>query len=143
MTSSGLGAVFFGDYRFYTNTGFQPQEMTQLTNPGPGNNNYNSFDITRTYLNFFFFPTKDWTLRITPNMYKTIGSSNVKIGQTTGFGSNLDGNLGVRMKYANLAYSGLWDACSDAQGRDGFVGRDLQPAGRLGRAALRIPLSST
>jgi hypothetical protein len=53
-----LGAVFYGDYRFYTNTGFQPQEMTQLTNPGPGNNNYNSFDITRTYLNFFFFPTK-------------------------------------------------------------------------------------
>jgi hypothetical protein len=104
-----LGAVFYGDYRFYTNTGFQPQEMTQLTNPGPGNNNYNSFDITRTYLNFFFFPTKDWTLRITPNMYKTIGSSNIKVGQTTGFGSNLDGNLGVRIKYASLAYSGLWD----------------------------------
>ena len=104
-----LGAVFYGDYRFYTNTGFQPQEMTQLTNPGPGNNNYNSFDITRTYLNFFFFPTKDWTLRITPNMYKTIGSSNDKVGQTTGFGSNLDGDLGVRIKYASLAYSGLWD----------------------------------
>jgi hypothetical protein len=104
-----LGAVFYGDYRFYTNTGFQPQELTQLTNPGPGNNNYNSFDITRTYLNFFFFPTKDWTLRITPNMYKTIGSSNIKVGQTTGFGSNLDGNLGVRIKYASLAYNGLWD----------------------------------
>ena len=78
MTSSGWVRLFYGDYRFYTNTGFQPQEMTQLTNPGPGNNNYNSFDITRTYLNFFFFPTKDWTLRITPNMYKTIGSSNDK-----------------------------------------------------------------
>jgi hypothetical protein len=104
-----LGTVFYGDYRFYTNTGFQPQEMTQLTNPGPGNNKYNSFDITRTYLNFFFFPTKDWTLRLTPNMYKTIGSSNIKVGQTTGFGSNLDGDLGVRMKYAVLSYNGLWD----------------------------------
>ena len=104
-----LGAVFYGDYRFYTNTGFQPQELTQLTNLGPGNNNYNSFDITRTYLNFFFFPTKDWTLRITPNMYKTIGSSNDKVGQTTGFGSNEDGDFGVRIKYASLAYSGLWD----------------------------------
>jgi hypothetical protein len=83
--------------------------MTQLTNPGPWNNNYNSFDITRTYLNFYFFPTKDWTIRLTPNMYKTIGSSNDKIGQNTGFGSNLDGNMGVRMKYANLQYSGLWD----------------------------------
>jgi hypothetical protein len=45
-----VGALFYGNYRFYTNAGFQPQELTQLTNPGPGNNNYNSFDITRTYL---------------------------------------------------------------------------------------------
>lgn len=104
-----IGTLIYGDYRFYTHTGFQPQEMTQITNPGPWNNNYNSFDITRTYLNFFFFPTKDWTVRVTPNIYKTIGSSNVKIGQNTGFGSNLDGNLGVRMKYAMLQYSSLWD----------------------------------
>jgi len=104
-----VGALFFGDYRFYTHTGFQPQELTQLTNPGPGNNSYNSFDVTRTYLNFYFFPTKDWTLRLTPNMYKTIGSSNDKVGQNTGFGSNLDGDLGVRMKYAYIEYANLWN----------------------------------
>jgi hypothetical protein len=105
-----LGTVIFGDYRFYTNTGFQPQEQENLTNPGPGNNKYNSFDITRAYLNFFFFPTKDWTARVTPDVYKTIGSSNDKIGQTTGFGSNLDGNSGLRLKFASLTYSALWDA---------------------------------
>jgi cell division protein FtsB len=104
-----LGTLVYGDYRFYTHTGFQPQELTQINNPGPWNNNYNSFDITRTYLNFYFFPTKDWTIRLTPNMYKTIGSSNDKIGQNTGFGSNLDGNLALRMKYANLQYTALWD----------------------------------
>ncbi len=122
-----LGAVLYGDYRFYTNTGFQPQEMTQLTNPGPGNNKYNSFDITRTYLNFFFFPTKDWTLRLTPNMYKTIGSSNIKVGQTTGFGSNLDGNLGVRMKYATLAYSGLWQNVPMLKGGTVSMGETPNP----------------
>ena len=122
-----LGAVFYGDYRFYTNTGFQPQEMTQLTNPGPGNNKYNSFDITRTYLNFFFFPTKDWTLRITPNMYKTIGSSNIKVGQTTGFGSNLDGNLGVRIKYASLSYNGLWDQVPMLKGGTVSIGEVPNP----------------
>ena len=122
-----LGALLYGDYRFYTNTGFQPQEMTQLTNPGPGNNKYNSFDITRTYLNFFFFPTKDWTLRLTPNMYKTIGSSNVKIGQTTGFGSNLDGNLGVRMKYASLTYNGLWDQVPMLKGGTVSLGAVANP----------------
>src|SRR5579863_3895046 len=104
-----VGTLVYADYRFYTHTGFQPQELTQLNNPGPYNNNYNSFDITRTYLNFFFFPTKDWTLRLTPNLYKTVGSSNDKIGQTTGFGSNLDGNLGVRMKYAYIQYANLWN----------------------------------
>ncbi len=122
-----IGTLFYGDYRFYTNTGFQPQELTQLTNPGPGNNKYNSFDITRTYLNFFFFPTKEWTLRITPNMYKTIGSSNVKVGQTTGFGSNLDGNLGVRIKYANLTYNGLWNAVPMLKGGTVSVGEISNP----------------
>jgi len=104
-----VGTLIYGDYRFYTHTGFQPQELTQITNPGPWNGNYSSFDITRAYLNFYFFPTKDWTIRITPNIYKTIGSSNIKIGQNTAFGSNLDGNLGVRMKYAVLQFSRLWD----------------------------------
>lgn len=104
-----VGTLVYGDYRFYTHTGFQPQELTQITNPGPWNNNYNSFDITRAYLNFFFFPTKDWSMRLTPNIYKTIGASNIKVGQDTGFGSNLDGNLGLRLKYATLQYSGLWD----------------------------------
>jgi hypothetical protein len=111
-----LGTTVYGDYRFYTNTGFQPQEQDNLTNPGPGNNKYNSFDITRAYLNFFFFPTKDWTMRVTPDIYKTVGSSNDKIGQTTGFGSNLDGNMALRLKFADLAYNGLWDAVPALKG---------------------------
>ncbi|HJU12599.1 MAG TPA: hypothetical protein VJ728_17065 [Candidatus Binataceae bacterium] len=113
-----VGTLFYGDYRFYSLTGFQPQELTQINNPGPGNNNYNSFDITRTYLNFYFFPTKDWTLRLTPNIYRTIGCQTSgapcsdNVGNATSgsnsFGSNLDGNLGVRMKYAYLQYANLW-----------------------------------
>ncbi len=116
-----VGTVLYADYRFYTHTSFQPQEMTQLTNPGPWNNNYNSFDVTRTYLNFYFFPTKDWTVRVTPNIYKTIGASNVKVGQNTAFGSNLDGNLGVRMKYAMLQYNSLWDKLDVSQLKGGTL----------------------
>jgi hypothetical protein len=103
-----LGTLVYGDYRFYSHTGFQPQELTQLTNPGPGNNAWNSVDVTRAYINLFFTPTKDWTMRITPNIYKTIGSSNDKVGQVTSFGSNLDGNLAYRLKYALLQYNALW-----------------------------------
>ncbi len=115
-----IGTLFYGDYRYYTHTGWQPQELTQITNLGQGNNNYNSFDITRTYLNVFFSPTDDWTLRLTPNMYKTISAStNVKEGQSTGFASNLDGDLGVRMKYAFLQYNGLWDKLAVPALKDG------------------------
>jgi hypothetical protein len=111
-----LGAVIFGDYRFYTHTGFQPQEQENLTAPGPGNNKYNSFDLTRAYLNFFFFPTENWSARLTPDVYKTIGSSNDKIGQTTGFASNLDGNFGLRLKYASVTYNGLWNEVPTLRG---------------------------
>lgn len=108
-----IGTLFYGDYRYYTHAGWQPQELTEIVNLGQGNNNYNSFDVSRTYLNVFFFPTDDWTLRLTPNMYKQIGASasasNDKYGQSTGYASTLDGDLGVRMKYAFLRYSALWD----------------------------------
>jgi hypothetical protein len=122
-----LGALFYADYRFYTHTGFQPQELTQLTNPGPHNNNYNSFDVTRTYLNFYFTPTPDWTLRLTPNIYKTIGSSNIKVGANTGFSSNLDGNLGVRMKYANLSYNNLFNDVPAFKGGKLIFGETANP----------------
>jgi hypothetical protein len=122
-----VGTLVYGDYRLYTHTGFQPQELTQLTNPGPGNNLYNSFDLTRTYLNFYFFPTKDWTLRLTPNLYKTIGSSNVKVGTSTAFGSNLDGDLGVRIKYANLRYNDLWAKVPMLKGGTVAIGQEANP----------------
>lgn len=103
-----VGTLVYGDYRFYTHTGFQPQELTQVYNPGPGNNYWNAFDITRTYLNFFFFPTKDWIVRLTPNMYKTVGNTNDKVGTNTAYIGDEDGDLGVRMKYAYLQYKDLW-----------------------------------
>jgi hypothetical protein len=109
-----VGTLFYGDYRFYSLTGFQPQELDNLNNPGPNNDTFNSFDISRVYLNFFFFPTKDWTFRFTPEVYKTTGcqssdaSCTATVGKNTGFSSNLDGNLALRIKYASLQYQDLW-----------------------------------
>ena len=113
-----IGTLFFGDYRFYSLTGFQPQELDNINNPGPGNNNFNSFDISRVYTNLYFFPTKDWTFRFTPEVYKTNGcsSSNASCSNNYGntgkgsnsFSSNLDGDLSLRLKYATLQYQNLW-----------------------------------
>jgi hypothetical protein len=113
-----IGTLFFGDYRFYSLTGFQPQELDNINNPGPGNNNFNSFDISRVYTNLYFFPTKDWQFRFTPEIYKTNGcsSSNAACANTYGntaagnnsYSSNLDGNLSLRLKYAYVQYLSLW-----------------------------------
>jgi hypothetical protein len=121
-----IGTLFFGDYRFYSLTGFQPQELENVNNPGPGNNNFNSFDISRIYTNLFFFPTKDWLFRFTPELYKTNGcaSGNANCANAYGnsgkgsnaYSSNLDGNLSLRLKYAYIQYQTLWDRVPTLKG---------------------------
>src|SRR5205814_2517375 len=101
-----IGTTVYADYGLYTHTGFGPQFSENLNPPGPGNNIYNSFDITRTYLNFYFTPNDDWTMRVTPDIYRTLGAATGdREGKTTAFGSNLSGNLGFRLKYAYLDYN--------------------------------------
>ncbi len=70
---------------YYTHTGFGPQFLTQQVWPGPGNNSFNSFDITRTYLDFKFTPVDDVSMRVTPNMYLTNrNATGDTVGQNSG-----------------------------------------------------------
>ena len=126
-----IGTLVYGDYRYYSHTGFGPQFLTQQVWPGPGNESFNAFDITRTYLDFKFTPTDDVSMRVTPNMYlqintgttctttststkpittKTtcVASSGDKSGLNTGFGQTADGDLGFRLKYAYIDYNTLF-----------------------------------
>jgi hypothetical protein len=123
-----LGATFFGLYRYYANTGFGPQTLTLLNTPGPGNGGFNSFDVDRTYLNFFFSPTDALTLRITPNIYRQYSStSGVKLGSTSGTGSTENGNLVLRLKYAYVDYNKPF-AHSKMFGKDKLTfGQQQQP----------------
>lgn len=129
-----VGTLIYADYRYYSHTGFGPQFLTQQTWPGPGNNSFNSFDITRAYLDFKFTPIDDVSARVTPNIYETINtgttctatttlthvagaggtpsattkcvaSSGDKVGNSTGFAQTVDGNLSFRLKYAYLDYN--------------------------------------
>jgi hypothetical protein len=127
-----VGTLIYADYRYYTHTGFGPQFLTQQVWPGPGNNSFNSFDITRTYLDFKFSPNEDVSARVTPNMYLIINtgskctatstststggiktttkttctaSSGDTAGLNTGFGTTADQNLGFRLKYAYVDYN--------------------------------------
>ncbi len=112
-----VGTLVYGDYRLYTHTGFGPQEQENLNAPGPGNNLYNSFDISRAYLNFFFFPTDDFTVRVTPDLYTARGTATAdKIGSSSAIASNLDGQMGVRIKYAYLQFNKAFNWSPNLQG---------------------------
>jgi hypothetical protein len=110
-----IGTLVYMDYSMYTHTGFGPQQLENTNPPGPGNNEFNAFDITRVYLNTYFFPTDNWTFRFTPEIYRANGAqSNATtkdtFGKSTAVGSNLDGELNLRLKYAYVQYKGLLDS---------------------------------
>jgi hypothetical protein len=104
-----LGTLIYGHYGYFTHTGFGPQFLTQQVWPGPGNNSYNQFDITRAYLDFKFTPNDDISARVTPNLYLmatgTPAGTGLKICKTCGINNTLNGNLGIRLKYAYVDYN--------------------------------------
>ena len=123
-----IGATFYGDYAFYSDTGFGPQFLTQSNQPGPGNQHFNSFDVTRTYINFFYTPNDAVTLRITPNIYRQVDVSNSQsFGKNAAIGSSSNGNLGFRLKYAYIDFNTLF-AGSESFKKDKLtVGQTTNP----------------
>jgi hypothetical protein len=123
-----LGALAYLDYGLYTHTGFGPYFLENQNPPGPYNNIYNSFDISRVYLNTYFSPTDSLTFRFTPELYRAIGSGTAdKLGKSTGLGSNLDGNLNVRLKYGYVQYTGLTDDIPLLKGGNVTFGAQQNP----------------
>jgi hypothetical protein len=123
-----IGALAYLDYGLYTHTGFGPQFTENLNPPGPYNNMYNSFDITRVYLNTYFTPTDNWTFRFTPEVYRANGGATAdRTGAISAFGSNLDGDLNVRLKYAYVQYKGLLDDVPWLKGGNTTFGAQPNP----------------
>ena len=44
----------------HTHPSFGPQFLTEINQPGPGNDTVNAFDLSRADLNFLFTPTKEY-----------------------------------------------------------------------------------
>ena len=138
-----LGALAYVDYSLYTHAGFGPQFLENMNPPGVGNNGFNSFDINRVYLNTYFTPTDDLTFRFTPEIYRANGANqtsstcatatggtcsfNDKFGTTSGVGSNLDGDLNLRLKYAYLQYASLFKDVSLLRGDTVTLGAQQNP----------------
>jgi hypothetical protein len=123
-----ISALFYADWAYYYNAGFGPQFLTQVNPPGPGNDGYNTFDVTRTYLNFLFSPSEAFTVRITPNIFRQIGAAPAtKDGAVSGIAANTDGELGFRLKYAYLDVNRVFPKGS-AFGKDRLtIGQQFNP----------------
>lgn len=105
-----VGVLFYGDYNYYFKTGYAPQFLTQQIHPGTNSKDYNSFEITRTYLDLRFTPIPGWTLRVTPNLAR-----------------QANGNLLVRIKYAYLDKKALFDGIKTLKGDVITAGQEPNP----------------
>jgi hypothetical protein len=103
-----IGTLLYADYAYYPKTGFGPQFLSQINPPGPGNNSYNTFEISRAYINLFYSPTDAITFRLTPDLYRQIGAAPAtKIGKVSVIGPNTDQGLPFRVKYAYVDFNTL------------------------------------
>jgi hypothetical protein len=122
------GAVLYADYAYYFNTSFGPQFLTQINQPGPGNNGYNTFDLHRTYLNMIFTPSDALSVRITPNIYRQIGAApGSRFGAVSAIAPNTDGELAFRLKYAYLDLSTLFQKSSALKQSKIRIGQQMNP----------------
>jgi hypothetical protein len=98
-----ISTLIYMDWAYYFQTGYGPQFLTQITPPGPGNDGFNSFDLTRAYINLFWKPSDRFTIRVTPNVFREIdvnAASNTS--QSSQVATNVNGNLTYRLKYGYL-----------------------------------------
>ncbi len=87
-----IGATFYGNFSHYTDAGYAPafQDLPTTQLP-PGNSGLNVFEVTRAYVNLFYTPSDEVTLRITPDIYRLS-----------------DGNLSLRLKYAFVDFQKIF-----------------------------------
>jgi hypothetical protein len=116
-----VGTLVYAYWGYWSHAGWGPQFLdANQTWPGVGNNSYNEFAINRTYLDFKFTPNDDISMRITPDMYATIGTPQPdKVGVSTAWASTDDGNLGLRLKYAYLDYNTFFNKVLDVAAMHG------------------------
>jgi hypothetical protein len=117
MNKFSLGTLWYFDYAMYTHPSFGPQFLTEINQVGPGNDIFNAFNLSRAYLNFLFTPTKDITVRVTPNVYAATGTpSNDKVGATGAYGQVEQGDLNFRLKYSYLQFNTLFNSIDAMKG---------------------------
>src|SRR6185437_9124266 len=106
-----IGVTFYGSFSHYTDTGFAPAFQDAPTlQLGPGNAGLNVFEVTRAYINLFYTPNSHVAIRITPDIYREIDSTDGAIAAGNGAQINGtdNGNYSFRLKYAYVDFQNIF-----------------------------------
>ena len=114
-----IGATVFADYSYWSDYDGATAFVDNQTKPSSTkDNNYNNFEVTRTYFNLLFTPSDAVTLRITPDIYRPLPVTAVTSTATTTCGANCtttvtnsyatDQSLVIRLKYAYVELNKLF-----------------------------------
>lgn len=127
MRHFSLSTLIYMNWAYYVNTGYGPQLLTQITPPGPGNDGFNSFDITRTYINLFWYPSDRFTIRVTPNIFRQISPTEVvNTSNSSQVATNLNGDLSFRLKYGFLQVNNVFRDLEGLRDVPGFTDTNIK-----------------
>ncbi len=71
-----IGATFYADWSYWSDwDGSTSFVDFQQTPPSTADQNYNTFELTRAYINIFYTPNDAATIRITPDIYRSSDNS--------------------------------------------------------------------
>ena len=105
-----IGGVAYADWSYYATTGYGPFLLdTPNIYPGPGNDGFNSFDLSRAYINVVYQPTQWLSFRITPDVYRDINTAGgTPLDGNSGVGASSNGSLNLRLKYGYAEFSKIF-----------------------------------
>ena len=135
-----IGALSYMDYGLYTQPASDLSSSRISNPPGPYNNRYNSFDITRVYLNTYYTPTDNWLFRFTPEIYRANGTADGRqdrCQQRLCIKSRRRSQCAPEVRLRSVQRPAR--RCSLAQGWQYHFWRATQPLYSLGRRSLPVP----
>jgi len=116
-----IGATIFADYSYWSDYDGATAFIDNQTKPSStADNNYNNFEVTRTYFNLLYTPNDAVSVRITPDIFRPLPATAVSSAATTTCTVALkctttvtntlttDQSLAIRLKYAYIELNKLF-----------------------------------
>jgi hypothetical protein len=97
-----IGATVFADFSYWSDYGGASAFYdNQITPSSTTDKNFNTFEVTRAYINLIYTPNDAVSVRITPDIFRPLPVTNATTSAT-------DQSLAIRLKYAYIDLNKLF-----------------------------------